>query len=44
MRRISDHSLIHVPYLHVDFAFDISDRAKIAYVTIARYPDRRTLE
>ena len=43
MRRVSDYSLIQIPYLYVDFAFDISDRTQIAYMTIARYLDRRAL-
>ena len=43
MRRISDHGLIEITNLNLDFAPGVSDRAKIAHVAIAANPDRRPL-
>src|ERR1700722_10165943 len=43
MRRISDDSLIEIANLNLDFSLGISDRTKIAPVTIAANPNLRPL-
>lgn len=44
MCRIADHRLIEIPYLYVDFTLCAGNRAEIADMAIATYPDSRTLE
>src|SRR5580700_9835474 len=43
MRRISDDGLVEIANLNLDFAAGVSDRAKIAHVTIAANPNLRPL-
>ncbi|HEV2363376.1 MAG TPA: hypothetical protein VGS12_04170 [Caulobacteraceae bacterium] len=43
MRRIADDSLVQVTNLHGDAASAVSQRAKVAQVTVATDPDRRSL-
>jgi hypothetical protein len=42
LRRVPDYRLVQIPDLHIDFALGVGNRAEIAHMAIASYPDFRT--